>query len=517
MSATVIAPLSIWRRVTEVFAHVGVGFAPIVFLLYALLASGCSSPVEQRAPRFLKGVVAQRMSGSPATSGNGQGTFSAMVVLENQVLPALDATRATYSVDLAGDTHSVAGGQAISAQVSDEAGELWWVLMLAPDFASPTESVVLVLPAARYATGSVTLDGTEAVAYLVDALGNPLAWTTSGTLTLTAAPTAPGQLAAGSFDGAFALVSSAMDCRADSDCASGEVCAGGTCIVADCSVTGCPAGLLCDRATLQCVPAGCRSDADCGAGLACRNGQCIVGPACRADSDCAPGQRCAAGTCQSGSGCSTTGCPAGMTCDPSTDTCAANAHCRTDADCGRGMVCESGQCSSPAGCQQYGCPPGMTCDLYSGQCTGGTGVGYCFPEPRLGQGSFSGSAGTVPMCSAAGLDSLNGGPDAGLFDSADESGEPSTLFAIGDLTNGTGDTYLIAVLDQCPGAGSVLSAPATRFLVLKQITTSDTTIQIQKQASGGTLRFAAGMGGGLTANLSATFGNETVTGSGTLY
>ncbi|HEY3446344.1 MAG TPA: hypothetical protein VGK67_08255 [Myxococcales bacterium] len=539
-----IPSLSVSRRLGQAIAEVGAGLAPIAFLLYALLASGCTGPaaVPQMAPN-LKGVVAQKMSGTPRSAGNGQGTFSAMVVLENQVLPSLSTTTAAYDVSLDGAAHSVPGGQAIGAQTTDDTGGAWWVLMLAQNFAAPTESVMVALPASLYTAGSVQIDGYQAVAYLVDANGNPLAYSTSGTLTLTAAPTAPGGLVTGSFDGTFALVPTSAACRLDTDCAAGEVCASGTCMPADCTVTGCPAGMTCDAYSGACVPAGCATDADCGSGLACRNGQCIPAgcsltgcPAgtvcdassgqclaqptvCRTDAECAAGQVCVGGQCQvAPSGCQTTGCPAGYACDYTTGACVASpAVCRTDADCARGMVCEYGQCSYPSGCQSTGCPAGYSCDYNTGSCVGGgTGTGNCFPQPRMGNGSFTGSAGEVPMCSAAGLGSLNGGPDAGLFDGADENYNPATLFVLGDLMSGNGDSYFIAVLDQCPAAGTVLSAPATRFLVLSQKTTSDTVIQVQKTASAGTLSFSAGANGALTATLSATFGTDTVTGEGSV-
>lgn len=541
-----IPSLSVSRRLGQAVAEVFAGLLPVFFLLYALIASGCTGKAEapQMAPN-LRSALTQKISGTPRSAGNGSGSFSAMVVLENQMLPSLAGTSATYDVAVDGTRHAVSGGQAIGAQTTDDTGSPWWVLMLAKSFAAPTEALMVALPASLYAPGTVQIDGYQAIAYLVDADGNPLAYTTAGTLTLSAAPTAPGNLVVGSFDGTFAAFSTSTSCRVDSDCMAGEVCAGGTCMPADCSVTGCPAGMACDASTGACVPAGCATDSDCGSGLACRNGQCIPAgcsitgcPAgslcdatsgqciiqstpCRADSDCAAGLVCdvATGTCQSApSGCQTYGCPSGYTCDYTTGACVnGSTACRTDSDCARGMVCEYGACAYPSGCQTYGCPAGYTCDYASGACIAGpTGVGNCFPQPKMGTGTFTGSAGTVAMCSAAGLDQLNGGPDAGLFDGEDENYNPATLFVIGDLMYGNGDSYLIAVLDQCPGAGTVLSAPATRFMVLKQSITNDTVIHIQKTASAGTISFASGLNGALTATVSATFGTDTVTGEATL-
>jgi Cys-rich repeat protein len=580
MSTNVLTPFSAPRRIASALAQIGVGFLPVIFLLYALLASGCTQPTGQHAPNLSK-MLSQKLSvRHSATPGKGSGDFAAKVVSVDQQLPSLAGTRGDYSVDVSGTAHAVAAGQALAALTSDDQGNAYWMIAIAQNLASPAEMVMVAMPASLYAPGTVTIDGNVAIAYLVDANGNPLAYSTSGTLTLTAAPTALNGTAVGSFAGTFDVMTG---CTTDTDCQPGQVCAGGTCITPDCSMIGCPAGTVCDPATLECIPAGCRTDAECGAGFACQNGQCVpaagctttgcpagmvcdpssnacipdglcradtdcptgfdcvngacrahqhgcaldgcpaglicdlrngqcIGTACRVDSDCGPGAACMRGQCVVLS-CAQTGCPAGMTCDPESGTCIATSCARTG--CPSGYLCDgsTGQCV-PGGCQVTGCPAGYSCDATTGQCVPGTNPGSCFPQPLMGQGSFSGTAGSVPMCSAADLTNLQGGPDAGLYDGADEMGQPATLLVLGDMTNG-GDTYFIAVLDQCPAAGATLSVPATRMLILKDVVNGDTEIQVQKTAKSGTLTFAAGRNGGLTVTLNAVFGTDTVTGTAT--
>jgi Cys-rich repeat protein len=432
---------------------------------------------------------------------------------------------------------------------------------------------MIALPASAFAVGSVNLDGSVAVAYLVDANGNPLAYSSSGTLTLSAAPGAVGGLVIGSFTGSFAVIPAG--CQTDADCGRGALCQSGNCVPADCTSLGCPAGMVCDPASLACVPAGCQTDADCGAGLVCRNGSCEVAgcqvtgcpagytcdptsgacfaqPACTTNSDCAAGQQCLRGQCVPGGctggtlcngacvdvstdpyncgacgvacprgtaciagacaynqGCTVTGCPAGMACDATTGQCVAQPGCVTDADCGRGLFCVSGQCVSSGSCVQYGCPAGYNCDYASGACIPGTPVGSCY---FMGTGSFAGNGGGVPMCSAAGLNAVNGGPDAAIFDSQDENGNPAILLAIGDM-QGSGDTYLLAVLSACPAAGSVLTGADAQFFLMYQSVTADTAIQVQKTATSGTATFTAGANGALNVSVSAQFGTNTVTGT----
>ena len=608
MSANVLSPTSAPRRIASAAAQVGVGCLPVVFLLYALLASGCTQPTSaQHAPNLSK-VLTHKLVRTSNPPSAGSGDFAALVVSAEAALPDLSSTRGDYSVDVSGTAHATTAGQALAAQMPDDSGNNWWMVAVGANLTSPTppEMVMIAMPASLWVPGAITLDGQTAIAYLVDATGNPIAYSTSGTLTLTAAPTTLNAVAVGSFEGTFDIVP-APECTTDADCARGQVCAGGTCITPDCSMVQCPAGMVCDPATLDCVVSGCRTDSECGPGYACQRGQCVPSgcqvtgcpagttcdpatgacvapPSCRANSDCPAGFACVNGGCRScnnntcavngcpagylcdlrtgkcnwtggcrsnsecGSGtvcvdgqcvvqgCLATGCPSGYACDPSTGQCVASgcqatgcpsgytcnyssgqcvpASCRSSAECAPGQVCQNGMCVA-AGCQVYGCPSGYVCDAASGGCVQQTGPGSCFEQPWFGQGSFSGTAGTVPMCSAADFSNLKGGPDAAFYDGADGAGDPASLLVIGDLTNG-GDTYFIAVLNQCPAAGTVLSAPATQLLILKDVVSGDTEVQVQKTASAGTLSFAAGRSGGLTVTLNATFGSDQVTGNATV-
>jgi hypothetical protein len=260
-------------------------------------------------------------------------------------------------------------------------------------------------------------------------------------------------------------------CTTDTECPGGQMCIAGQCLTPNCATLGCPAGMTCDPAS----------------------GDCVASAACRVSSDCPSGHPCVGGQCVA-SGCQTTGCPAGMACDPT-----------------------SGQCI-PAGCAVTGCAPGTVCDPRSGQCVAQSPgqVGNCFNGGGwMGRGRYSGNAGGVQMCTAAGLDAVSGGPDAAIYDSADETGQPATLFMVGDMSSESG-TVLAATLDQCPAPGLTLSAPGTSFVLVTQLQSGDTFLYAQKVSSAGTISFSGATGGPLTVSATIMFGSQTVTASATL-
>ncbi len=66
------------------------------------------------------------------------------------------------------------------------------------------------------------------------------------------------------------------ECRADADCAAGELCEARRC-VPDCLATGCRDDQRCDPELRRCVPrAGCGQDTDCPEGTVCRAEACLA-------------------------------------------------------------------------------------------------------------------------------------------------------------------------------------------------------------------------------------------------
>jgi Cys-rich repeat protein len=122
-------------------------------------------------------------------------------------------------------------------------------------------------------------------------------------------------------------------CRADADCADGEVCL--------LTTTSCTPGTRCPAVTAGvCAPKGsCLSDADCADGEGC---VFLMW-------DCAPGSDCWQGSWG--------------TCDGSAPAC------RTDADCGRGEYCDAvrGCQPEPVSCTRDSeCRVGQVCRIFCG-------------------------------------------------------------------------------------------------------------------------------------------------------
>ncbi|MBI5526204.1 MAG: hypothetical protein HY897_07700 [Deltaproteobacteria bacterium] len=215
-----------------------------------------------------------------------------------------------------------------------------------------------------------------------------------------------------------------VECTKDEDCAAGKVCRsnlcesvpknpcenmGGTCVSGACPKGKHSEGYECTPSGTVCCLAGCKADADCAAGQVCSNGACVLEPAdggtdagdagdagdggtgeCAADSDCAAGQVChnAGGVnicvegCRSGDqkcsrffdkwdcGCGVVPRACAQAPEAQTHTCAealdeccpgdldggtdasdagdagdrGGPGCQSDSDCAAGQVCSNGTC-----------------------------------------------------------------------------------------------------------------------------------------------------------------------------
>lgn len=178
-------------------------------------------------------------------------------------------------------------------------------------------------------------------------------------------------------------------CTEDTDCLSGDICAGGSCgapqactTTADCPVTlacqlgtcddpcstdaqcGDPAMFTCEMGSglcrqrclddntcdpnficesFTCLPAQCTQDADCtGAMMECQGeemgrGRCVEVFACMNDSDCPPNFTCPNGSCLE------------------LPTCVG------DRDCANGAYCQDRHCQPTVACMNNACDPGFDC------------------------------------------------------------------------------------------------------------------------------------------------------------
>lgn len=207
-----------------------------------------------------------------------------------------------------------------------------------------------------------------------------------------------------------------LRCHADSDCAGGDRCLGGTCTRpptcgADSDCVGLAGGCRLGRCA-----GGCTTDAPCGVGR-CAEGLCRdpapVAEACRTDAECGRGRRCDGTVCVDAGLCRRDAdCPALSRCRE--HHCVAmpgvpglvglqQAACDTDGDCGERGLCNHGLgCRSIDGCRDTAdCPMGFVCrnedclladacedeeECGGGECRAGlcvrrvmTGEGFC-PE-----------------------------------------------------------------------------------------------------------------------------------------
>ena len=76
-----------------------------------------------------------------------------------------------------------------------------------------------------------------------------------------------------------------LSCTVSTDCATGQACHNGQCVLRQCTTsTDCTNGLKCDLGV--CVAQQCWSDNDCAANNKCLDGACIYKPECTVDKDC---------------------------------------------------------------------------------------------------------------------------------------------------------------------------------------------------------------------------------------
>jgi Cys-rich repeat protein len=146
---------------------------------------------------------------------------------------------------------------------------------------SGTGTFFAVLTDGAFTVGTLAIDNQHSFAGVFDAVtGDPRYLASSGTVTFTTAGGLGGRWV-GSFTGTVDEV--APQCQTSADCATGEVCLGGTC-----TRTSPP-------------PPQCSASVPCAAGLVCQAGVCVSAPppppACQVDADCATGQQCLRGVC----------------------------------------------------------------------------------------------------------------------------------------------------------------------------------------------------------------------------
>ncbi len=172
------------------------------------------------------------------------------------------------------------------------------------------------------------------------------------------------------------IVANGDQCTSDAQCPEGQLCRGDRCVpdATGCVNDGdCPGGGRC--ADGECRPAdpGCVTDRDCGADESCQEGECVAAsPECRGDGDCEAGQRCQDGQCVGDGmgGCAMDDdCPPGQLCRAGV-CIGPRPQCDEDADCRMDQACDEGRCVDLPGCVVDGdCPQDMRCD--EGTCVEG--------------------------------------------------------------------------------------------------------------------------------------------------
>lgn len=169
----------------------------------------------------------------------------------------------------------------------------------------------------------------------------------------------------------------------DFGCATGSTFAksadGKSCLCApeDCSLFGCPAGLVCDEAK-RCVPI-CHPGVRCPAGQICRGSGCVE--PC-AEVTCPEGAVCRNGLCLPSCACDPgKACPPGEVCELGGATPACVEPACVGVRCPAGEHCERGACVDD--CEGVVCPPMRVCRRVSvnGAPSKARCVDLCNPSP----------------------------------------------------------------------------------------------------------------------------------------
>jgi len=201
--------------------------------------------------------------------------------------------------------------------------------------------------------------------------------------------TAARSLHADDINGVCALYNKSCTCITSNDCVQGDVCQNGVCREVACTADSqCQTGLICDRASGDCVVPPCTTDAACGAGFYCDTDtvcktKCPVCRDCTSNNDCGANGVCNQGKCltfcQQGGLCpgdsecfnsqgsyiclnanaATAGlCPEDYVC---IDT-SPPPGCTTNAQCTTSQICQNNVCiPTPVACTATSCPANESC------------------------------------------------------------------------------------------------------------------------------------------------------------
>jgi Cys-rich repeat protein len=423
------------------------GWVPLAGLLLAL--NGCSTAPNKPAAVKLPTARSAALTGiGPAVSGAAN--FDAPVI-DSAAWTGAPIGTGQFSIPL---TPALAGGPAAIASTEVSPRSTLYYLLVG-DLSSPNGTALAIISDAPFAVGTTAIDPAHHFVAVFDTVtGNPVAEAQSGTLTVTAAGTTLGSHVTGTLSATFqAVVAPAPACTSSSQCAAGEVCMSGACVVSPV----------------------CTSSAQCASGEVCVGGACVAAPACTTNAQCASGEVCLRGTCVPSTGCT------------------------TNAQCAAGEVCVSGTCvAAPACTSSAQCAPGQAC--VSGRCVGTTPAGC---QGMQGQGTVTSSQGAVATCSALGAPSVNlTNALAAVTDSS--SGTPAIIL----VDAATQSEGLELALNACPaGPGTLtLGAGFEATLYTGNRTVGHVSLFAAYQATGGTLTFTQ-VGTTLAGTASLSFDN----------
>lgn len=465
-------------------------------VLSALLAVGCSNGNGPTLARPKTAALnSPHRDALGATNLQASAQFDAPVIDVNSTAPAPTGS-GTFTV-----APNLSGGSA-ALGVIDASGSPTFQYVMVGDLTGSPSNFFAVIADVPFTVGTHTIDNVHWFAGVFDAAsGEPTHLASSGSVTFTVAGAVGGRFI-GSFAGALDEVAQAPSCRSSLDCAAGESCLNGTCVVAPPQCTSnaqCAAGQQCVSG--QCVTStpACVADRDCAAGQQCSGGQCIAAPpACVVDADCAAGQQCANGQCVvAPPACVVDAdCAAGEQCLRGACVVIAPPQCTSNAQCAAGQQCVGGQCvtSQPVCVVDADCGPSARCQ--AGQCVGGS-VGVC--EGQFGDGQFAGSVTSVASCAALPSGSVS-------LSAAHAAIDDQRRVIIFD--GNAADEAAVLELSVCPGAtgtltiGNGLSAAS----YVKDVNTATVRLFSERKASSATLnitRVSPSLAGTFSLTLSA--------------